>query len=335
MTLFMNVPLSTQKYLFGFALTLIIGSVLVWANYWKTPAEEYSKEYSEEHSGAQQTRAPPDSATEARGLIAAVTDEQAANEEIISVPDVVTETSAVSENIEEDQLDDKPTSALDERVAALGAQLLDERQARKRVEDELNTLKAQLTKLEQRLQQISPEQRLNWRREPRPLVSSKNFFEAGFDNVTADYLSERWSEQEMALLYLRDQATREGWVDTEQYQQAVRELRQDSAQLREELGEEDYARYLYALGMPNRVQVDSVISNSPAQAAGLLPGDRIIRYDGQRIYTRHDLRNVSTAGEPDLPVTVLIERDGALIETIMPRGPLGVMLSPLSELSAG
>ena len=320
----------SKYYVWGLAAVLLAGTVYIVAQDWNFASNNRTPI---ERENAQRTLVPNDKLAATPILTATANDE---TEIRLAEPAVTgSDISATEPELTPDTEIDSASTALDEHLAVLNAQLLDERQARLHLEEELSTVKSQLASLQQRLERLAPEQRFSRRDQPRQPVSPKSFFEAGFDSGTANYLAERWSEQEMNLLYLRDQAIREGWIDTEQYRQAARDLRQDSTQLREELSEEDYARYLYALGMPNLVQIDNVINNSPAQSAGLQPGDRIIRYDGQRIYNYRDLRNISTAGDPDAPVPVLIDRDGVLIEAVMPRGPLGVMLSPLSELTAG
>ncbi|MDP9364774.1 MAG: site-2 protease family protein [Chloroflexota bacterium] len=88
------------------------------------------------------------------------------------------------------------------------------------------------------------------------------------------------------------------------------------------------------------VFVASVESGSPAEAAGLLPGDRLVRLGEVSIDSGDDVRPVTTsaAGQP-LPIQV--ERDGRLIDTsVTPRdvvgpdqGPIGIGLNaePLFE----
>jgi hypothetical protein len=151
---------------------------------------------------------------------------------------------------------------------------------------------------------------------------------AGFDQNDATFLSNRWGQQQMDLLYLRDQATREGWIDTPRYTQAVHELNNDAASLRAEIGPAAYDRFLFATGQPNRVVINSVIDSSPAHTSGLQPGDTIVTYDGNPIYSVNDLRAATTAGEPDIPVVVEVDRDGQLVELDIARGPLGVTLNP-------
>ena len=218
--------------------------------------------------------------------------------------------------------------ALPARVAALTAQLRQEQQQRQRLNTELDALKSTVRALEQKLAAVTEP-----KDEPAAAagrVDAMTFVDAGFDYDTAGYIAERWSQQELDMLYLRDQASREGWLDTPRYREAAEALRQGEGSLRNELDDDAYDRFLYAMGRPNRVRVDAVLERSPAQTAGLLPGDHIVRYDGVPIRDGRELRDASTGGEPEQLVVVEIERDGQRIETTIPRGPLGVMLDSVS-----
>ena len=56
-------------------------------------------------------------------------------------------------------------------------------------------------------------------------------------------------------------------------------------------------------------QISSVNPGSPAEAAGLRPGDVVISIAGRRVYTAEDLVQAIRA-RPRQPVSVEIERDG-------------------------
>jgi S1-C subfamily serine protease len=98
--------------------------------------------------------------------------------------------------------------------------------------------------------------------------------------------------------------------------------------LRTELGDVDYSRYLAANGRQTDIQVYGVLDSSPAQTAGLRPGDRIQRYGGQRIFTVRELTEQTLQGNPGENVAVDILRDGMPMQVVLPRGPLGVTGGP-------
>ena len=81
--------------------------------------------------------------------------------------------------------------------------------------------------------------------------------------------------------------------------------------LRESIGDDAYERYLEAQGQPTAVQVMQVLSGSPAAQVGLGPGDQITRYNGERIFSASDLRQLTIQGSPG--------------EDVVPAGPIGVM----------
>lgn len=155
------------------------------------------------------------------------------------------------------------------------------------------------------------------------------FLAAGFDVQEATELTRRMEEVEMEQLYLRDRARREGWLRTPEFRKARNDLRN---QLKEEMGEEVYDRFLYATDRDNRVIVDSVLENSPGEEIGLQPGDIILGYDDERVFSFYDLRRESARGTAGDLVPLRVERDGEILEFDIPRGPLGVRLNSLSVL---
>jgi hypothetical protein len=154
----------------------------------------------------------------------------------------------------------------------------------------------------------------------------------GVDQDRAAEIAERVNEVDLDRLYLRDQATREGWFNTPRYGQALQELNRDANALREDVGDDAYDRYLYASGQVNRVVVGSVIADSAAQEAGLKPGDTVLRYDDQRIFSTTELQSATAAGVAGDLVTVTVQRGGEPVRLYVPRGPLGIRLRPERQL---
>ncbi len=149
---------------------------------------------------------------------------------------------------------------------------------------------------------------------------------AGLDPVQAAEILQRQSRRDMQRLELRDQASREGWAGTERFFEAMRELNGDAASLRVEIGDEAYDRFLYLTGQPNRVVIDSVITESPAQLAGLQPGDVVLDYAVGRIFSWVVMRDASRVGQRGEYIVMRVQRDGRPFEVNVPRGPLGVRM---------
>jgi hypothetical protein len=163
-------------------------------------------------------------------------------------------------------------------------------------------------------------------------VSEAALMAAGFTEAEAAYYRRRNDEAAMAQLYLRDQAEREGWIRTPRYFEALQEIRSDLESIRDEMDEEAYARYLYAVGRPNQVTVQRVLSGSAAETAGLRPGDVLLGYQGERVFAASDLRRATQAGDAGDTVTLEVLRDGQRIQAYVPRGPLGISMSSDSVL---
>jgi hypothetical protein len=148
--------------------------------------------------------------------------------------------------------------------------------------------------------------------------------ERGVDERRAARLHEQFEELQMGELYLRDEATRGGWLGKPRYRKQLQDLHDES---RDGLGEEDYDLLLYASGRNNRVLLSDVLQNSPAAAAGIEPGDVILRYDDQAIFGTRDLLSATTAGASGSTVAVDIDRKGQPVRVYVRRGPLGARIN--------
>ena len=150
---------------------------------------------------------------------------------------------------------------------------------------------------------------------------------AGLDPGTASALKRRQDDFQLARLELVDRAAREGWQDSETFNEQLEALEQTAPDLRAELGDDGYDRYLAESGRRNRVGIEEVIPGSAADLAGLRPGDLVIGYADGRVFEPSDLQSATRAGTRGEPVNVLAERDGEVVNVSVPRGPLGITLS--------
>jgi C-terminal processing protease CtpA/Prc len=163
-------------------------------------------------------------------------------------------------------------------------------------------------------------------------VTEANLVAAGFSEAEAAYYRRRVDEAAMARLYLRDQAQREGWLNSERYRQELAAMPNVEQQLRSEMDDTTYARYLYATGRPNQVTIRRVLAGSAAEAAGIEPGDVLLRYDGERLYDTRTVRRATRDGSAGQSVGVEILRDGRRMQLFLPRGPIGVSMGSESVL---
>lgn len=168
--------------------------------------------------------------------------------------------------------------------------------------------------------------------EPTTIDYSKSELEraliaGGMDPRKALDLKRQSDSLAMAEMYLRDQATREEWVDTPRYEEELASLKQQQVSFRDELGDDGYDQYLFALGQTNRVRVDDVMSDSPAAQAGLETGDMILRYGDNRVFAPDELVSQTQQGEPGEMVTLVIIRQSKLMTVQVPRGPLGLRVN--------
>ena len=151
--------------------------------------------------------------------------------------------------------------------------------------------------------------------------------QAGFADFEVEQILQLHHQHQLSRLELRDRATREGWRDTADYRVALREVGDRAAEVRRELSDDaQFDQYLYAVGLSNRVMLQSTIPQGEAELAGLQSGDVIATYAGRRVFRMRELQQATTAGERGEMVPIEIERDGDRFEVYVPRGPLGVTI---------
>lgn len=147
--------------------------------------------------------------------------------------------------------------------------------------------------------------------------------EQGFSRAEIERLQERHEALELARVYLRNQARREGWLGGTRFRRERVALRDEAI---DDLGERDYDAMLYAAREQNRVIVARPLAHSPAEAAGLRAGDALLRYDGQLIFDLATIVEATADGVPGTLTELRVERGGEEIRLFVPRGPLGVQL---------
>ena len=101
-------------------------------------------------------------------------------------------------------------------------------------------------------------------------------------------------------------------------------LRARTDSLRDQLGEDDYERYLIANGRPTSVTIGTVMNGSPGANAGLQAGDEIVSYNDQRVFNMTELNNLTYDGTEGENVLVEVRREGESVQLTIPRGPIGV-----------
>jgi C-terminal processing protease CtpA/Prc len=222
---------------------------------------------------------------------------------------------------------------LEERIRALEQAVSDERYARQVLQEEVWFLSEELLQV---TAAVGPEtapapgsgeaaddsqssRRDDYRRRNSIEGRVDRLVEAGFLPSQASMIVRREAELQMASLQARYEAERSG--DPAEY---WRNRDPGDDVLRQELGDADYERYLGANGQSTNVTVSSVIESSPAEAAGLMPGDEIVRYAGERVFSMSDLTQQTMNGEAGQNVVVDLLRDGQPMQIVLPRGPVGI-----------
>lgn len=127
---------------------------------------------------------------------------------------------------------------------------------------------------------------------------------------------------------LRARAAREGWLDTEKYALTLMRLPDGRQVIRSRFGDYVYDQYLYANLEPNRLVVQSVYSDSPAERIGLKKGDMILSLNGERVYSTQDLIAITSVRTEDKELPIVICRGGSEFVDYVSPGPLGIISMP-------
>jgi hypothetical protein len=236
--------------------------------------------------------------------------------------------SAVDPGLHFDQ-----SAGLEDRIRALEQAVAEERNARQLLEEELQVLYAEIDALDEpsgsRVQvdderaADAQQNRENFARLGSARTSAEGRVEAlvaaGLAQDRAEWIVKRETELQLEVMQARFEARRSG-ESMDRFDPAFN----PDAALRAEIGDLEYEQYLEASGRPTMVAVNSVLESSPGQVAGLQPGDQILNYDGQRVFNTFELNRQTMQGTPGDSVVVDILRDGAPMQVVMPRGPIGI-----------
>ena len=218
-------------------------------------------------------------------------------------------------------------------LATLRDQLQQERQARARLQTRLEALQTRVEELEYALDTPPVTATDTTGREqptqtPQQVKTSvQALVEAGIGEDQAAWIQGRLDEIELQQLYLRDRATREGWLNEPRYHKERRQYLNAVTGLRKEIDDDAYDRMLYVLGRANRVVIRDTLRDSVADQYGLQSGDRVIEYDGQRVFTSNELSSLVTQGSSGVMTLVRVERGGEIQDIYLPRGPLGIRMT--------
>jgi hypothetical protein len=244
----------------------------------------------------------------------------------IAVVDADPETAATDEETEmEAEQAPQPSSA----TSALLARIDSLTAAWGRLDAQLAEIRQRIGAIERRQVDASADEEASEPRARRPGTAEEQrdaLLRAGVASDVADEILWRRAQTSLEQLELRDQAIREGWMNSDRYREELRRINAERVSMRDEIGADAYDRYLYETGRNNRVRVESLIPGSAGEASGLEPGDVIERYSDRSVLNVRDLRSATSEGERGELVPVMVRRGDERLEIWLPRGPIGIGL---------
>ena len=162
---------------------------------------------------------------------------------------------------------------------------------------------------------------------PKP-GSNEKWFDAnvlldlGVRDSEIERIEEDWQEYFMHRIRIENERSRnEG-----KWKEAAQLDIMNAAQARQALGDESFDAMLYAAGERNRVFLSQLLEDSPGMSAGLVPGDELISYDGQRIFRPFEIKQLTSQGDRGEWVEVRVLREGEPRRFFVLRGPIGAQL---------
>lgn len=158
----------------------------------------------------------------------------------------------------------------------------------------------------------------------KPDYKQQQLVDSGFAESEATWIVQRESEIQLSRLFENYNQRRAESQSMNANDASTAQPLSANEQLRIEIGDDYYERYLEAQNLPTSVTVGSVMSSSPGESAGLLPGDTIVSYDGSRVFSLQDVNNLTIRGNLGESVLIEIQRAGASVQLAIPRGPIGV-----------
>jgi hypothetical protein len=135
-------------------------------------------------------------------------------------------------------------------------------------------------------------------------------------------IEEVWQEYFMYRIRIQNERSR----NEDKWKEAAQLNIMNATQAREALGDESFDAMLYAAGERNRVFFSQLLDDSPGMSAGLMPGDELISYDGQRIFRPREIKQLTSEGERGEWVEVQVLREGEPRRFFVLRGPIGAQL---------
>ena len=231
------------------------------------------------------------------------------------------------------------SAPIDERLLSLEQVIAEEREARLIIEEQLEMLIAAIERIDSagsgvaaaRAAEPADQQRARERRPQRDFASQMQRYQdrrlrlmidGGFSEDEARRVLRQESEAQFKAMQAVHEAHRRG-----ESLDPFSAMNGPQSLLRAELGDDAYARYLESQGQPTAIQITQVLDGSPGRQAGLQPGDQMVSYNGERVFSVAELRDLTMQGTPGEDVVVEIDRDGVRMQLNLQRGPVGVTAS--------
>lgn len=228
---------------------------------------------------------------------------------------------------------------LDERLLSLEQVIAEEREARLIIEEQLQMLTAAIERIGSggsgvaaaRAAEAADQQRPRQRRAQQDIASQMQRYQdrrlrlmidGGFSEDEARRVLRQESEAQFKAMQAAHDAQRRG-----ESLDPLSTMNGPQSILRAELGDDAYARYLEVQGQPTAIQITQVLDGSPGRQAGLQPGDQMVSYNGERVFSVAELRELTMQGTPGEDVVVEIDRNGVRMQLNLQRGPVGVTAS--------
>ncbi|MDO9318031.1 MAG: hypothetical protein Q7V56_07505 [Gammaproteobacteria bacterium] len=176
---------------------------------------------------------------------------------------------------------------------------------------------AQITRLEQRISDLEAILDTDDVPPPGGMTEEEKRALFGSAGLTASAISAILAnEMEIQQLFITAERTRQD--PRAQVQEKLHELQLT-------IGGDAYGTYLEATGRDPFISVESVTAGSIAEMSGVLAGDRITHYAGERVFTPLDLERVAAGLAGTDSIALTLERADTEQQVEVTKGQLGII----------
>jgi hypothetical protein len=158
---------------------------------------------------------------------------------------------------------------------------------------------------------------------PELWFSDESLTALGMDSREVDDLRYTFEQYQLEIIATRNDAEAKGLSTSSRL---TAQLRKVEMQFRQNIGDENYDKILYASGENNRLRISDLLQGSAAHYSGIVSGDVLYSYGGERVFDPGSFYLKTKGTDVSQTIEVVVLRDGEPVNLLTPGGRLGAKL---------